>query len=197
MKRSVAVLFAVVVCFGSSQAAKASMINGTLGFVPLGNTTFTGPDLGDATSVTIPSVEIVNAIPPAYGGKPNEFLSFVALGDSVTVNPLTFVPGGSETIKFDGFTLSLSGTLFTKAGSLDLAISLSGTLSGNGFGATPADFEGALDTPANGGAVDGSFTLSAPPRPVPEPATIISGAMLLLPFGSGAFRRLRKKLQVA
>jgi hypothetical protein len=30
--------------------------------------------------------------------------------------------------------------------------------------------------------------------PVPEPATIISGAMLLLPFGAGAVRSLRKKI---
>lgn len=30
---------------------------------------------------------------------------------------------------------------------------------------------------------------------VPEPTTLISGAMLLLSFGSGAFRQLRKKFQ--
>jgi hypothetical protein len=33
--------------------------------------------------------------------------------------------------------------------------------------------------------------------PVPEPTTIISGAMLLLPFGSSAFRQLRKKMRAA
>jgi hypothetical protein len=49
--------------------------------------------------------------------------------------------------------------------------------------------EGYNLTPA-GLAVDG---LSS----VPEPATIISGAMLLLPFGSGAFRQLRKKFPAA
>jgi hypothetical protein len=32
---------------------------------------------------------------------------------------------------------------------------------------------------------------------VPEPATLISGAMLLLPFGSRAVRQLRKKFQTA
>jgi hypothetical protein len=30
---------------------------------------------------------------------------------------------------------------------------------------------------------------------VPEPTTLISGALMLLPFGSNAFRQLRKKLQ--
>jgi hypothetical protein len=33
--------------------------------------------------------------------------------------------------------------------------------------------------------------------PVPEPTTLISGALLLLPFGSSAVRQLRKKLQAA
>ena len=32
---------------------------------------------------------------------------------------------------------------------------------------------------------------------VPEPTTLISGAMLLLPFGSRAVRQLRKKFQAA
>ncbi len=32
---------------------------------------------------------------------------------------------------------------------------------------------------------------------VPEPTTMISGALLLLPFGSSALRQLRKKLQAA
>jgi hypothetical protein len=33
------------------------------------------------------------------------------------------------------------------------------------------------------------------PAAVPEPTTMIAGALLLLPFGSGAVRQLRKKLQ--
>jgi len=32
---------------------------------------------------------------------------------------------------------------------------------------------------------------------VPEPTTMISGALLLLPFGTSAFRQLRKKFQAA
>jgi hypothetical protein len=36
-----------------------------------------------------------------------------------------------------------------------------------------------------------------PVTPVPEPSTMIAGAMLLLPFGTSAFRQLRKKLQSA
>jgi hypothetical protein len=39
--------------------------------------------------------------------------------------------------------------------------------------------------------------VSLTPTAVPEPTTLISGAMLLLPFGSSAFRQLRKKLQAA
>jgi hypothetical protein len=32
---------------------------------------------------------------------------------------------------------------------------------------------------------------------VPEPTTLISGALMLLPFGSSVARRLRKKFQAA
>ena len=41
------------------------------------------------------------------------------------------------------------------------------------------------------GMVSGSLT------PVPEPTTIVAGALMLLPFGSGAVRQFRKKLQAA
>jgi hypothetical protein len=36
-----------------------------------------------------------------------------------------------------------------------------------------------------------SFTLAA--APVPEPTTLISGAMLLMPFGASALRIMRKR----
>jgi hypothetical protein len=37
----------------------------------------------------------------------------------------------------------------------------------------------------------------SPVSAVPEPTTLISGALMLLPFGSSAFRQLRKKFQAA
>ena len=76
--------------------ASADPLNGTFGYVPIGSTTFTPPgNIGTATSVTIPSTEIVNTIPTTFLGKPNDFFSgpaSFALGNSVTVNPLTLSP---------------------------------------------------------------------------------------------------------
>jgi hypothetical protein len=43
----------------------------------------------------------------------------------------------------------------------------------------------------------GMATAATDPMAVPDPPTLISDAMLLLPFGSSAFRQLRKKMQAA
>lgn len=48
---------------------------------------------------------------------------------------------------------------------------------------------------SNPGQVSYTFGFTTQASPVPEPTTIISGALMLLPFGSGAFRQLRKKFQ--
>jgi hypothetical protein len=44
------------------------------------------------------------------------------------------------------------------------------------------------------GSVDvhGMVTLVDPPAPVPEPATMLAGALLLLPFGASTFRIVRR-----
>jgi choice-of-anchor C domain-containing protein len=43
------------------------------------------------------------------------------------------------------------------------------------------------------GAVIGGVSLTAVPQAIPEPTTIVAGALMLLPFGIGAFRSLRKE----
>jgi len=57
---------------------------------------------------------------------------------------------------------------------------------------------GAPGDGANGGDDQELFLLMTPPpspnQVVPEPTTLISGALLVLPFGGTAFRALRKKL---
>jgi hypothetical protein len=53
--------------------------------------------------------------------------------------------------------------------------------------------EAVVSTPA--GLVPVNITFEGPLGAVPEPTTLISGALLLLPFGSSAVRRFRKKSQ--
>jgi hypothetical protein len=86
----------VAVAMLAGGKASAEMINATFGYVPIGSTTFIPPgNVGTATSVTVPATEIVNTIPTTFLGKPNDFFSgpaSFALGNSVTVNPLTLSP---------------------------------------------------------------------------------------------------------
>jgi len=89
-----ALAVAVVLLAGGD--ASADPLNGTFGYVPIGSTTFAPPgDIGTATSVTIPSTEIVNTIPATFLGNPNAFFSGPAsysTGANVTVSPLTLSP---------------------------------------------------------------------------------------------------------
>jgi hypothetical protein len=50
---------------------------------------------------------------------------------------------------------------------------------------------------ANGGVIDGTTDNVTVLAPVPEPTTIIAGALLLLPFGASTLRMLRRKNLVA
>jgi hypothetical protein len=57
----------------------------------------------------------------------------------------------------------------------------------NGYGNGSLPAEGSYNASWNG------ITATTGSSPVPEPTTIISGAMLLLPFGVGAVRFFRKQ----
>jgi len=50
--------------------------------------------------------------------------------------------------------------------------------------------------PSPYGAALDNVSLEAVPAPIPEPSTVVAGAMMLLPFGVGAFRSLRKERKV-
>jgi hypothetical protein len=43
------------------------------------------------------------------------------------------------------------------------------------------------------GTAAGTTTYDFEPAPVPEPTTMVAGALLLLPFGASTLRMLRKK----
>ena len=101
------------------------------------------------------------------------------LADSLAVN-LTGMA-------YSGINADLLALLAGKNGNLNLTFQFSGispTLTSlyAGTGTTPASYSGAIS----------SATLSA----VPEPSTILAGALLLLPLGISAARVLRKHKQV-
>ena len=174
--------FGLVLAVGSSlmmaQVASAGMMNGTLGFVPVGSpaVTFTGADLGHATSITIQSLEIVNTVPTLFNGIANDFSTFAPVFSHVTVSPLSLtlpnpgiIPGY---VMFGGFTFDLTGLVISHATANSLHFTGIGIMTGNGFDATAAQLSASF-TSTGVGAANGSFTLSAPPTSVPETGTIL------------------------
>jgi hypothetical protein len=100
-------------------------------------------------------------------------------------------------------TISISTSLGTYIyPSLTIANSQIGQLQFMGFVASPGEYFTGFDISADNGPGNlpgitdvklGNTGTSA----VPEPTTVISGALMLLPFGSSVLRQLRKKFQAA
>lgn len=105
----------------------------------------------------------------------------LAIGTITTAGWYDFNLGFSTT----GETLSVSGV-----GSVTSSIVPGSDLAGSGY-LWFTEWGGDFTDPGTLDVADLDAT------PVPEPTTIISGVLMLLPFGSSAFRQLRKKLQTA
>jgi hypothetical protein len=77
-------------------SASATIANASFTYVPFFTaTTFLGLTLGQATSVSYSSIELVNTVPATYLGDPNDFFAgatAVPVGGLVTVVPLTLTP---------------------------------------------------------------------------------------------------------
>jgi len=195
-----------VAAFGFSGAAQAAQLNANLGFIPMGGaTSYAGPNLQNATSVTFvapPAVSMVNTIPASYLGAVNDFSTGplqVSLASHVTISPLTFdfseqdgVPGsGAFTVTFNtaAGVAVFTATSFTKSSAspntLDLLIL--GETSGIGFDTSPSQLLSNFNQvggPPN--AVNVSSTFSSPPERTPEPSAILG---VLAVAGAGAFAR--------
>jgi hypothetical protein len=179
----------------SAGRSEAAFANGTLGFVPIGDTTYTGPDLSAATSVTFPALEIVNTIPPTYAGLPNDFVGRVDPGSPVTVDPLTIpvsdINGGPFPTAIPAITFGPDGRFsyapfqgeFTSPGvdpstggsSLSFfSLGLFADALGE-FDPSVASLSFSLTQTAPGAAVNASFTFATPPGTsavIPEPASL-------------------------
>ncbi len=170
------------------RAAQADYLNG--GFAAdLGVSTYTGPSLQNATSITISEGYTTGDDSGSFSSIPNFFSTFSPAGE-VTIAPLTgtfdatstqsayvpdnvsdlFVFGGTNGTEYDFNLTSLSEQYNSVAG---LSLFGQGNVVDTTGGATttPASFtlDGLTDS-GSGNAASGSFTLSA--AAVPEPATL-------------------------
>jgi hypothetical protein len=151
---------------------------------------------------------------------PNPGVLFV-LGDgfygssAATLSPQDFSANASRNYE-DGITVTLPspvtalsttiGSFYPGSSPFIFVINGSSYTATSGSTAAPTFVGITSDTPFTSFTVTdpndyamtfANFNFAPSLAPVPEPTTIISGAMLLLPFGSSAFRQLRKKFQAA
>ena len=216
MKITITIALSLIVLVAFSGAGFAAPIqpNLTLGFIPLGNTTY-APSSGDlfgATSITIPVTETVNTVPCSYLGATNDFAN---TPECPTAGP-TPVPEGTA-ITFNSNTLNLTfaslpiitwGGEFTFTATSGVRANQTvgnsetstvyylGTLtdSKSNYVTSTASLSIAFtQTGGNTGSVNFSATLADPPAPnpvTPEPATLIMFGTAFV--GLGLLGRRRK-----
>ncbi len=204
----------------AEKPAQAQVINGTFGFTPVGNITYTGASLDTATAINISGNETVNTVDGAiYLGRPNQFNPTsgspyaMTLGQSVflsgapstmvipvTTNAsafgspfLTFVTGGLTFSYRITSVTSFVGTS-TPPGAA-LSFNTLGVLTSSGTTNQSAQLSGSFTQTSPTASVNGSFTFSSPPSvvaAVPEPGVVAMMAGLGI-SGSVFMARRRRK----
>jgi hypothetical protein len=133
--------------------------------------------------------------PSTSGGSPTDPNGFTYFTRTITgtgsIN-LQFATDNAGALVINGVVVAQTQGWATQTDTADYEtwVSYSGTLNP---GVNTIEFEvNNLGGPA-GLIVEGTFTAT----PVPEPTTVISGALLLLPFGASALQVLRKRKTVS
>src|SRR6516225_1053735 len=191
-------LLSLFTTIGSAKAAVVPL-NGTFGFTPLGDVSYSGADLEDAVSITLPSMELINTVPAIYNGNPNDFFSgpaSISLGAQVAIAPLTLnmpvISGSFSSVSFinfldipgsgtpgDHFDFDLLELEKTSSGPSSLNLYGTGILhdSQGHFADTPGIISIAFTQTGQIGAVNASFSVAT--SSVPEPGTITTGAFAI------------------
>jgi hypothetical protein len=212
--RKVSTLTAVLLAFSTAGMASLLSPNATFGFIPLGGALAISPgnDLLAATSVTLPSSELINTVPSTAFGIANDFdgaTPLLTAGNSLVLNPLTIsltsgpvslpdlISFPSSTGRFD-FSASSEVVSFSAATRSVSALFL-GTFhdtTAGGFSDAPASVTFSFNQSAANTATNDSATFSTPPQAViasvPEPGSLflLSSALVgLVLFGRKRFAR--------
>ncbi len=155
-------------------------------------------NMGALSSTTVGSITYQQA-PIVGGGQLNVFDGVNTLTGNVSWGQIHTISDGQGGIA-DSLTVNLTGMAYTganadllalasnpNAGNLNLTFQFSGTspnltsIFAGGTSVSTASYSGSIS--------------SAPSTAVPEPSTVVAGALLLLPFGVSTVRILRKHKQ--
>ncbi len=165
--------------------AQASQINGAITFA--GGAIFDTNSLATATRVnTFENVSVMS--------RDGDFAPFVNVGDAVsTTTPYVFVPSTPTPALWSvgGFTFDLANSVVVLQTSSFLAITGSGTISGNGFDATPGTWSFTAQSPSASGVF--SFSAGSNAQGVPEGGSTVA----LLGLGLAGVALLRRKAACA
>ncbi len=106
-------------------------------------------------------------LPPTVVSRSGDFTGFVNVGDAVTMAaPWNFNSGLANLWKVGGFTFNLTASSIVQQGNGFLAVSGTGTITGNGFNATPGTWRfSTQNQPASGVFSFSASTTASTPTP--------------------------------
>ena len=146
----------------------------------------------DATAGTLSStVDSQSALVYTFATKPTDinYLKLFMNSDGAAVVTLTGLKlngvalnSGANGNSYGFGTLNGTGNWYVADNSLMAGFTLTGTINWNGVNTTSGQEAPKIEFDLGHSAL----------APVPEPTTMIAGALLLLPFGASAFRKMRK-----
>jgi len=169
IKPLLASLAALVIASGFALSAQADMITGMLNIA--GTAHYDAP-IGSATQISM----FVNV--HTEGANTGDFASILANVPVAMTSPYIFNPSTNTPMLWSvaGFTFNLTSTTIVFQSSLGILITGDGTISGNGFDPTPAQWS--FSQQAGKGTVL-SFSATTETGPVPD------GGMTLVLLGAG------------
>ncbi len=165
--------------------AQAAMVNGAITFA--GGAVFDTMDLATATQVTAFTDVTVQS-------RDGDFAAFVNIGDSALMaTTYTFVPSTPTPGLWSvgGFTFDLANSVVDFQTSTFLAVSGTGTITGNGFDATPGIWSFTSQSPSADGVF--SFSSGTSANGVPEGGATVA----LLGLAFFGVELARRKLKFA
>ena len=153
-------LFAVVALLGAGVTLEAAPINGSISIK--GGAELNMNSVNTATKVT----GWLNGAgaKPTVASRSGSFTAYVTVGASVTMNqPWTFGSGLPALWSVGGFTFNLTTSTIVRQANGFLAVSGTGTITGNGFAPTPGTWKFSTQNPPAAGVFSFSASTTASP----------------------------------